>query len=545
MGCALEVGKACAATLAAPARLPRGGRRARRAVRSITVEGVPGSSPPSTTAAAAVADLRGDVLDPPRIGSAGRFALVATSAPSAVEHLAAGPASRDADADRIRTRRVEPGEPPRRVRQHERQRPGSSARAIARARAGSSGTRSSSTSTEAKRSAVGWIASAPWPRRARARRPRCRRRPPARRPCRSGSPRARPPRSASIAASTALTGAPRRRARDRRGRRVTRTSRYPSGQQRRDVVRLAVAVLEHERAAGGEHARRPARRPRRPRAERAPPRAPSRAPRARASRSFVGSTYGGFDTTRSHGRRGARRTGRGARARRRARCARRSRARARAPPRRRRSPVTRAPGCSSAIASAIAPQPVPTSSTRGASSPSSSARHRSTTTSVSGRGMSARRSTVSVSRRNPHSPSTYWSGSRAARRATSSRTPSSSRAVERPVEVHVELDPLHPERVREQQLRVEPRRLRSRRARCSAASAAAPRRGRAAASAHRSCRVNASRRRLTTAAASSARRRSSAWSASVNSWRSPSRIWSSRCTVSLTRWSVSRFSGKL
>ena len=44
---------------------------------------------------------------------------------------------------------------------------------------------------------------------------------------------------------------------------------------------------------------------------------------------------------------------------------------------------------------------------------------------------------------------------------------------------------------------------------------------------------------------SSARRRSSAASASVNWSRSPWRIWSSRCTVSLIRWSVSRFSGKL
>ena len=45
---------------------------------------------------------------------------------------------------------------------------------------------------------------------------------------------------------------------------------------------------------------------------------------------------------------------------------RRSRARARAPPRRRRSPSPARPGCSSAIASAIAPEPVPTSSTAGA-----------------------------------------------------------------------------------------------------------------------------------------------------------------------------------
>ena len=46
-----------------------------------------------------------------------------------------------------------------------------------------------------------------------------------------------------------------------------------------------------------------------------------------------------------------------------------------------------------------------------------------------------------------------------------------------------------------------------------------------------------------TADASSARRRSSAPSASVNSSRSPWRIASSRCAVSLIRWSVTRFSG--
>ena len=61
---------------------------------------------------------------------------------------------------------------------------------------------------------------------------------------------------------------------------------------------------------------------------------------------------------------------------------------------------------SSAIASAIAPLPVPTSSTRGSATPAIRARQRSTTTSVSGRGTSTRASTFSVSRRNPHSPST-------------------------------------------------------------------------------------------------------------------------------------------
>ena len=92
-------------------------------------------------------------------------------------------------------------------------------------------------------------------------------------------------------------------------------------------------------------------------------------------------------------------------------------------------PVTRAPGCSSAIASAIAPEPVPTSRTRGASTPRMRARQRSTTVSVSGRGISARPSTISVRRRKPHSPTMYWSGSRAALRAASSATRSCSDGV--------------------------------------------------------------------------------------------------------------------
>ena len=75
--------------------------------------------------------------------------------------------------------------------------------------------------------------------------------------------------------------------------------------------------------------------------------------------------------------------------------------------------------------------------------------------------MRARSSTASVSRRNPHSPSTYWSGSREARRATSARTRVELLGAERAVETHVELDPLHPERVGEQQLCVQPRRLRA------------------------------------------------------------------------------------
>ena len=82
-------------------------------------------------------------------------------------------------------------------------------------------------------------------------------------------------------------------------------------------------------------------------------------------------------------------------------------------------PVTRAPRRSSAIASAIAPLPVPTSRTSASPIAARRARQRSTTTSVSGRGTSTRRSTFRVSRRNPHSPSTYARGSRCSRRATS------------------------------------------------------------------------------------------------------------------------------
>ena len=51
---------------------------------------------------------------------------------------------------------------------------------------------------------------------------------------------------------------------------------------------------------------------------------------------------------------------------------------------------------------------------------------RSTSVSVSGRGTSARASVISVSRRKPHSPSTYARGSRASRRERSGSRPSTS-----------------------------------------------------------------------------------------------------------------------
>ena len=140
-------------------------------------------------------------------------------------------------------------------------------------------------------------------------------------------------------------------------------------------------------------------------------------------------------------------------------CAPRSRGRARARPPTRRCRSRARPGCSSAIASAIAPDPVPTSSTLGASAPSSSARQRSTTVSVSGRGMSARRSTASVSRRKPHSPRTYWSGSPDALRVTSARAAVELVSGQGTVEVHVELDPVDSEDVPQQALGIEPRPL--------------------------------------------------------------------------------------
>ena len=101
------------------------------------------------------------------------------------------------------------------------------------------------------------------------------------------------------------------------------------------------------------------------------------------------------------------------------------------------------PRGSSAIASAIAPLPVPTSRTRGAvEAPRCRARQRSTTISVSGRGTSTRESTLSVRRRNPHSPRTYASGSRSSRRATrrsssSSDASPSSRRVRTPSPLRV------------------------------------------------------------------------------------------------------------
>ena len=76
-----------------PERPPRGGRRGSSPVRSITVDGVPGSSPPSTNAAAAARSCSGTSSSVCGSGPPGRFALVATSAPARSSTSRAGPVS--------------------------------------------------------------------------------------------------------------------------------------------------------------------------------------------------------------------------------------------------------------------------------------------------------------------------------------------------------------------------------------------------------------------------------------------------------------------
>ena len=76
-------------------------------------------------------------------------------------------------------------------------------------------------------------------------------------------------------------------------------------------------------------------------------------------------------------------------------------------------------GSSYASARPIAPDPVPRSATtRVGPTPDAFSSATSATSSVSGRGISTRRSTASVMRRNVHSPSTYCSGSPRRRRAS-------------------------------------------------------------------------------------------------------------------------------
>ena len=204
------------------------------------------------------------------------------------------------------------------------------------------------------------------------------------------------------------------------------------------------------------------------------------------------------------------------------------------------NPVTTALGCSSATASAIAPHPVPTSSTLGAPHPVE--QDERAFDEHLGLGPRDESPGVDVQRQTPEPPLAEDVLKRLASATADDETPGALELErrQRPIERHVELDPLQPEGFRKQPLGVEPRGLR---APCDEVV------GRATQDAADGDGV---RTRLEpgtdarhTPAASSERRRSSAWIASVNSSRSPSRIWSSRWTVSLMRWSVSRFSAKL
>ena len=106
--------------------------------------------------------------------------------------------------------------------------------------------------------------------------------------------------------------------------------------------------------------------------------------------------------------------------------ARRSRRRPRARPPRRRSRSRERRDARPRWRARSRRSPCPRRARAARAQPASRARHRSTTTSVSGRGTSTRRSTASVSRRKPHSPRTYASGSRAPRRTTSRSSSCSS-----------------------------------------------------------------------------------------------------------------------
>ena len=94
-------------------------------VRSITVEGVPGSSPPSTTAPASRRISSGTSSS--RLGSAspGRFALVATSDCDRSQHLGARAAKVwDAHTDRVGVTAAQPGQATRGIPHDQGQRPG-------------------------------------------------------------------------------------------------------------------------------------------------------------------------------------------------------------------------------------------------------------------------------------------------------------------------------------------------------------------------------------------------------------------------------------
>jgi hypothetical protein len=132
---------------------------------------------------------------------------------------------------------------------------------------------------------------------------------------------------------------------------------------------------------------------------------------------------------------------------------------------------------------------------------------------------------VDLQQQPPEAPLAEDVGDGLAARATRDQLPERGQlaGVQRPIDIHVELDPLAAERVREQKLGVEARRVGALRGEVIVRAA-----------------EDLPDRHV--AATSSARRRSSAWSASVklSSW--PGSTFS-RLTVTLTRWSVTRLSG--
>ena len=198
-------------------------------------------------------------------------------------------------------------------------------------------------------------------------------------------------------------------------------------EERDDGRGLTVADLDREHAAGSEHAQlRPERAPRTNPPRTAPAPARALAPRARDRPARPRRCTAGSRRRAPTGQPGDRRGSHRAPASPRAPFARRSPRQARAPRMRRRSPsrarrgarprsrvrsrrfLSRRPGLVGAGRSAIATSAL------------------STSVSVSGLGISARESTLRVSRRKPHSPRMYCTGSRCALRATSSLALTSS-----------------------------------------------------------------------------------------------------------------------
>ena len=191
---------------------------------------------------------------------------------------------------------------------------------------------------------------------------------------------------------------------------------------------------------------------------REPPAAPSRAPPARAHRARPARHTAG---SRRRGRTGRRR-------RRAGRCARRRRrARVRAAFSRASSSAaseasvatTRAPGCSCATASAIAPLPVPTSSTRGASDAADQLE--AALDDDLRLGPRHERARVGAQRQAAEVPVAEHVRERLTRAPPLHELACSVplRLGQRPVVLRVELDPREAERAREQPLRIEPRAL--------------------------------------------------------------------------------------